>query len=416
MVRRAEDAAADGGRDGVELDVHAEMAALTLAIVGETLFGTDVDEERSATVAAGAHRHAVDVRPRVLAGVPAARPAAHPDDAPLPPDRGRPEPVIDELIAERRAERADGDDLLSLLLRAREDGAGMTDDAGARRGAHALPRRSRDHRERARLDLVAPVAAPVRRGSAARRARCERSGAVARRWTTCRALGYARDRARPSRSGCGRRPGRSVGARSATSGSGEPDDRPRARSSWSRRGCCTTTRDGGRSPRPSGPSDGLVGRAPSGRGSVRAVRRGAEGLRRRAVRVDGGRAPALARSRSDGASGSSRSGRRGPAGRHAPAAERAPDARRASRAASSLRYSARRANVVAQLLRELIDELVAVGRVDRGRDGVVQRRERRDAGRGPHELPRDAQLLAEEREREQLAAARADPVRRGSRR
>jgi cytochrome P450 len=36
--------------------------------------------------------------------------------------------VIAEVIAERRAAGATGDDLLSLLLRAREDGAGMTDE------------------------------------------------------------------------------------------------------------------------------------------------------------------------------------------------------------------------------------------------------------------------------------------------
>ena len=49
MVRFAE-RAADRWSDGEEVDLQTEMAALTLAVVGDTLFGTDVDERRSATV------------------------------------------------------------------------------------------------------------------------------------------------------------------------------------------------------------------------------------------------------------------------------------------------------------------------------------------------------------------------------
>ena len=49
MVRSAE-RAAERWSDGDELDVQAEMSALTLAVVSETLFGTDVDAQRSTTV------------------------------------------------------------------------------------------------------------------------------------------------------------------------------------------------------------------------------------------------------------------------------------------------------------------------------------------------------------------------------
>ena len=49
MVRGA-NRTAEGWRDGQEMDVHAQMSALTLSVVGETLFGADVDEERSAIV------------------------------------------------------------------------------------------------------------------------------------------------------------------------------------------------------------------------------------------------------------------------------------------------------------------------------------------------------------------------------
>jgi cytochrome P450 len=127
MVRRGEEAA---GRwaEGVELDLHAEMARLTLAIVGETLFGADVDEERGATVT----RALTDVlamfdrvyspvfRMLVRLPTPTMR-RYHRIERDL--DR-----VVGDLIAGRRAAGAAGDDLLSLLLRARDEGAGMNDE------------------------------------------------------------------------------------------------------------------------------------------------------------------------------------------------------------------------------------------------------------------------------------------------
>ena len=49
MVRGA-DRAAERWHDGHELDVHARDVRAHVVVVGETLFGTDVDERRSATV------------------------------------------------------------------------------------------------------------------------------------------------------------------------------------------------------------------------------------------------------------------------------------------------------------------------------------------------------------------------------
>ncbi len=126
MVRLAE-RATDRWVSGEELDVHAEMGSLTLAIVGETLFGADVDEARSATVrraltdTLGMFDRAYSPLFRLLVRLPSPTMRRyHRVEADL-------NGVIAQMIAERRASSADGDDLLSLLLRAREDGVGMTD-------------------------------------------------------------------------------------------------------------------------------------------------------------------------------------------------------------------------------------------------------------------------------------------------
>jgi cytochrome P450 len=127
MVRRAEEAAGRW-REGEEIDAHAEMASLTLAIVGETLFGSDVDAESSARVT-HALTETLSMFDRVYS--PVFRLLVR---LPTPTMRRyrRVESdlngVIGELIARRRAEGTDGEDLLSLLLRAREDGASMSDD------------------------------------------------------------------------------------------------------------------------------------------------------------------------------------------------------------------------------------------------------------------------------------------------
>ncbi len=127
MVRRATQSS-DGWRDGCELDVHAEMSALTLSVVAEALFGTDVDVERSATV----RRSMTDTLAmfdrvysplfRLLIRLPSPTMRRfHRVESDL-------NAVIGGMIAERRATGANGDDLLSLLLRAREDGVGMSDE------------------------------------------------------------------------------------------------------------------------------------------------------------------------------------------------------------------------------------------------------------------------------------------------
>jgi cytochrome P450 len=127
MVGLAERAAGEWS-DGEPVDVQAEMSALTLAVVGDTLFGTDVDERQSATVrraltdTLGMFDRVYSPLFRLLVRLPSPTMRRY---RRVESDLNR---VIADMIAERRAAGATGDDLLSLLLRAREDGAGMTDE------------------------------------------------------------------------------------------------------------------------------------------------------------------------------------------------------------------------------------------------------------------------------------------------
>jgi cytochrome P450 len=117
---------------GTVMDVHAEMSRLTLRIVGRLLFGADVEHATPAVRYAfpilGGH-----VRRRAFA------PVRVPHGWPTPANRraARAQATIravcDDLIARRRAEPGGtaGDDLLSLLVEAR-DGAEALDDTEIR--------------------------------------------------------------------------------------------------------------------------------------------------------------------------------------------------------------------------------------------------------------------------------------------
>jgi cytochrome P450 len=127
MVRHAE-RAESRWTDCATVDIQAEMSALTLSVVGETLFGTDVDEARSATVrramtdTLGMFDRVYSPLFRLLVRLPSPTMRRY---RKLEADLNR---VIAEMIAERRSTGVTGNDLLSLLLRAREDGAGMGND------------------------------------------------------------------------------------------------------------------------------------------------------------------------------------------------------------------------------------------------------------------------------------------------
>lgn len=118
----------DNWEDGAQFDMFDEMIRLTLSIVGETLFGVDIESSTSEigdAMATGWEYFnrsmlplpaLVDRLPRFTANR-FERARSYLDD------------LVFGIIAERRASDGSGEDLLSILLRAQdeEDGTGMSD-------------------------------------------------------------------------------------------------------------------------------------------------------------------------------------------------------------------------------------------------------------------------------------------------
>ena len=116
--------------DGDRVDLAAEMAAVTLQIAVRTLFGRGLDDAGVAAVGR-AFTEISDFLATALANSPVPLPRW----LPLPTLRRyyeaveRLDAVVAEVIAARRVEGAEGDDLLGMLLSARdeEDGSGLDD-------------------------------------------------------------------------------------------------------------------------------------------------------------------------------------------------------------------------------------------------------------------------------------------------
>lgn len=111
---------------GAGMDIHTEMARLTLAVVGRALFGTDVQGERAGQITAAMGEILSQFGRQFSPWF------AFTQHLPTPSARRFSEAVavFDRLIAtmvEQRRREGGGDDLLSLLLSAQEEGVGMTD-------------------------------------------------------------------------------------------------------------------------------------------------------------------------------------------------------------------------------------------------------------------------------------------------
>jgi cytochrome P450 len=118
----------DSWRHGETRDLHADMVGLTLRVAARTLFGSDLENETE--VVRDAFRQALDCfddRFRSLLPLPLWIPT--PANLRLRRSLRRLEGVLHRLIARRRAAGKEGDDLLSVLLHARdeEDGSRMSD-------------------------------------------------------------------------------------------------------------------------------------------------------------------------------------------------------------------------------------------------------------------------------------------------
>jgi cytochrome P450 len=120
--------AADRWRPGEVVDVHREMARLTLGVVGRTLFDVDVEsnEANEITAALGA---TLDQFDRVFSPLlPVTERLPLPSTRRFRAARELFDRLVYEMIARRRAEGAAGEDLLSLMLRAQDGVAGMSDE------------------------------------------------------------------------------------------------------------------------------------------------------------------------------------------------------------------------------------------------------------------------------------------------
>ena len=119
--------AADRWRSGQTLDVHQEMARLTLAIVGRTLFDTDVEADESREISAALTEVLAQFNRVFSPFLPITQRLPLPSTRRFQHARQVFDHTIYAMIADRRARGTTGGDLLSLLLKAHEASAGMTD-------------------------------------------------------------------------------------------------------------------------------------------------------------------------------------------------------------------------------------------------------------------------------------------------
>ena len=137
MVREAEQAMSSWTQ-GETIDVGRTMMRLTLAVVGASLFGTDVADnaERIAAVVASIGGRGGRLQPVLAALSPLLLTFRRyvPQQVRLifPRERAELERVVDPIIARRRASGTDGDDLLATLLAARDEAGGALADVDVR--------------------------------------------------------------------------------------------------------------------------------------------------------------------------------------------------------------------------------------------------------------------------------------------
>ncbi|RQH01017.1 cytochrome P450 [Natrarchaeobius oligotrophus] len=108
--------AIDGWADGEVVDLEEELSALTLAVLARSLFDLELDEDRGDRVRRWVHAMS-EYTAREVFGAGALLPAWVPSRTAREFDRATADvrSLVEELVAERRASGADGNDLLTLL-------------------------------------------------------------------------------------------------------------------------------------------------------------------------------------------------------------------------------------------------------------------------------------------------------------
>jgi cytochrome P450 len=130
MVDRTQSFIADW-KHGQVCDLHAEMMRLTLAIVAQTLLDVEVSAGVFHEVEESLEIVLEDFRRRFQAAIPLPPWVPTPRNMRVNRATRRLKDIVSEIIAQRRSEATPGGDLLSRLIRARDegDGAGMSDEA-----------------------------------------------------------------------------------------------------------------------------------------------------------------------------------------------------------------------------------------------------------------------------------------------
>ena len=113
--------------DGQEMDLHAELARLTLAIVATTVFDTDIDDADAADVGRALHDVLAHFDRLFSPFLPLWERLPLPSTLRYRRAKETFDRTVEAMIAARRRAGATGSDLLSLLIRATEDGTGMSD-------------------------------------------------------------------------------------------------------------------------------------------------------------------------------------------------------------------------------------------------------------------------------------------------
>ncbi len=121
------DREADRWRPGEVLDLHREMARLTLAIVGRTLFDTDVEAADAGEVASALTEVLAQFDRVFSPFLPITERLPLPSSRRFNAAKETFERTVGRMIEARRGGGATGDDLLSVLIRTQDGGAAMTD-------------------------------------------------------------------------------------------------------------------------------------------------------------------------------------------------------------------------------------------------------------------------------------------------